>query len=69
MEGGALNAALRELAVDYTEALKEQWGESLVSVVLFGSTARGEATPHSDVDLLVVADGLPVGTEAGLRAG
>jgi predicted nucleotidyltransferase len=26
---------------------------------IFGSTARGEATPESDVDLLVVGDGIP----------
>lgn len=30
-------------------------------MVLFGSTARGEATPHADIHLLVVADGLPAG--------
>jgi hypothetical protein len=30
------------------------WGQPPVLVVLFGSVARGEATPESDLDLLVV---------------
>jgi hypothetical protein len=34
-------------------------GESLVSLVLFGSVARGEAGEASDIDLVVVADGFP----------
>jgi hypothetical protein len=40
-----------------------QWirgmGDRLVSLVLFGSAARGEATSESDIDLLVVASGFP----------
>jgi HEPN domain-containing protein/predicted nucleotidyltransferase len=31
----------------------------ILGVILFGSTARDEATSHSDVDLLVVAEPLP----------
>jgi predicted nucleotidyltransferase len=34
-------------------------GERLVSLVLFGSVARGDAREGSDIDLLVVADGFP----------
>jgi len=34
-------------------------GDRLVSLVLFGSVARGQATADSDVDLLVVAEGFP----------
>lgn len=34
----------------------DQFGESLIAVVVFGSWARGEATEASDVDLLVVVD-------------
>jgi predicted nucleotidyltransferase len=54
-----LNEILKGLSIAYTEVLKEQLGESRVAVVLFGSVARGEATSHSDIDLLVVASGLP----------
>lgn len=41
---------------DATVAL---YGERLVALVVFGSWARGEATPASDLDLLVVAEPLP----------
>jgi predicted nucleotidyltransferase len=50
---------LRRLAARYAQALEDLLGPSLVSVVLFGSAARGDAHPHSDIDLLVVAEGLP----------
>ena len=43
------------------EALKNVFGERLVSVVVYGSVARGEAGPDSDIDLLIVAEGLPRG--------
>jgi predicted nucleotidyltransferase len=54
-----LNETLKGLAIAYTEVLKEQLGESLIAVVLFGSVARGETSSHSDIDLLVIASGLP----------
>lgn len=45
-----------EAAVDAWHA---EFGARLWSLVLFGSVARGEARPESDIDLLVVADDLP----------
>ncbi|MCX7680607.1 MAG: nucleotidyltransferase domain-containing protein [Anaerolineae bacterium] len=57
------NQAVREVLLDlvsqYAEALKAQLGDSLLAIVLFGSLARGEATSDSDIDLLIVAEGLP----------
>jgi len=41
------------------EALHSALGNDLLGVVLYGSHARGEASPGSDVDLLVIANGLP----------
>jgi len=41
------------------EALERAFGDRLVAVALFGSSARGTAGPSSDLDLLVVARGLP----------
>ena len=43
----------------YVRLLEERFGPDLVSVVLFGSRARGTAGPDSDIDLLVVIHGLP----------
>jgi predicted nucleotidyltransferase len=56
-----LNEALRSLAEKYTRLAREHLGTNLVSVALFGSAARGEATPNSDIDLLVVCEDLPKG--------
>jgi predicted nucleotidyltransferase len=58
---------LRELAEEYTEGLGETLKDALVSVVLFGSVARGEAMPYSDIDLYVVAKDLPRGRIARLE--
>lgn len=46
---------LEKLVVRIVEG---HWGR-LVSIVLFGSVASGRARPESDIDLLVVAEGLP----------
>jgi hypothetical protein len=40
-------------------ALRDGLAADLVAVVLFGSRARGDASPDSDWDLLVVANNLP----------
>ena len=42
-----------------SSSLISGYGPRLKGVVLFGSAARGEAEPGSDVDLIVVADGMP----------
>jgi len=54
---------LRPLGADverYVEQLKARFGADLVSVVVFGSRARGTAKAGSDVDALVVVHRLPV---------
>lgn len=53
--------AERHLAQRFVEALKEAMGERLLAVALFGSVARGEATPESDIDLLVLVSEGPWG--------
>lgn len=52
---------LFEVAHRYACSLRVRLGDALKAVVLFGSVARGEATPSSDVDLLVIVEGLPAG--------
>jgi len=39
--------------------LRDRFGDKLVAVALFGSTARGEAKETSDLDFLVVLRGIP----------
>ena len=41
------------------EALKRKYGGKFISLVVFGSVARGEARKDSDVDLLLVIDSIP----------
>lgn len=40
----------------YTEMLRDQFGERLTGVLLFGSVARGDWNKDSDIDLLTVVD-------------
>lgn len=39
---------------EIVDALRERFGEDLISVVLFGSRPQGQAQLHSDYDILVV---------------
>jgi hypothetical protein len=41
------------------EGIKKHFGDKLVSIVLFGSQARGTANEYSDIDLLVIAKKIP----------
>jgi predicted nucleotidyltransferase len=47
-------------------ALAEAFADRLRGIVLYGSQARGEALPESDIDLLVLLDG-PVRLGADLK--
>ncbi|HOT06808.1 MAG TPA: nucleotidyltransferase domain-containing protein [Methanotrichaceae archaeon] len=57
----ALNALLLNLAHRYAAAAQEKLGDNLVSIALYGSVARGQATPSSDIDLFVVLQEAPSG--------
>ena len=50
---------LRQAVEAATEAWRAALGPRLVSLVLFGSVARGNAREDSDIDLIVVAEGFP----------
>jgi predicted nucleotidyltransferase len=57
MNKGLLNLLLDSLR----QACLDAYGDRLVSLAVFGSWARGVATPESDLDILIVADPLPRG--------
>jgi len=54
-----LSEPFRSALAAATEAWNSRFGEQLISLVLFGSVARGAARPSSDIDLLLIAEGLP----------
>lgn len=56
-----------ELARALAVACHEVYGPRLVSLAIFGSVARGTARPDSDLDFLIVAEGLPPGRGARVR--
>ncbi|WP_143588960.1 nucleotidyltransferase domain-containing protein [Thermoanaerobacterium sp. PSU-2] len=42
-------------------ACREVYGDNLISLVIFGSVARGTPSPESDIDILIVAENIPDG--------
>lgn len=49
-----MNSELKTILVELRQHLEELYGEQLVKIVLFGSQARGDARPDSDIDVLIV---------------
>jgi type I restriction enzyme S subunit len=47
---------IQEILTKLRQGLELLYGERLVGLYLFGSFARAEATPESDVDVLIVLD-------------
>ncbi len=42
-----------------TDDIKKYFGADLISIILFGSMARGEIQKNSDIDLLIITENLP----------
>ena len=52
-----MRAALQHILEQFRRGLEGIYGSRLAEVVLFGSQARDEAWPDSDIDVLVVLKG------------
>ena len=49
----------QNLLKDFIQILKERFKEDIISIVLFGSVARGNAKKESDIDLCIIINNLP----------
>lgn len=56
-----INEVFEDLQQRLLGQVKTLYSDRLVSLVLFGSVARGTPGPESDMDFLIVADPLPEG--------
>ena len=52
-----MNSNLPPILSELKQRLSEHYGDRLDRLVLFGSQARGDAEPGSDIDVLVVLKG------------
>lgn len=48
----------RKALESFVRVLKEKYSDRIHRLILFGSTARGEAEEESDIDVLIIADGI-----------
>ena len=64
-----MDDGLRSILAELRRRLRSLYGSRLSQMVLFGSQARGEAEPGSDIDVLVVLEGPVIPGEEIARSG
>jgi len=52
-----LNKAERDIAEELKGRLQEAAGDRLQAVIVYGSRARGQASPDSDLDVAAIVQG------------
>ena len=50
---------LSEILSSVSEGVYDVFGDKLENVILYGSYARGEADEYSDIDIMVLVNGIP----------
>ena len=48
--------SIQSLLMDYLSEIQKIYGSHLKRVILYGSYARGDYTPDSDVDIMILVD-------------
>ena len=57
LEGGkVMSYALKKLMEKYVEEIRKIYGSHLRKVILYGSYARGDFHPDSDIDIMILLD-------------
>jgi predicted nucleotidyltransferase len=52
-----MSGEVEQIISEFRDRIQAEYGDRLVKLVVFGSEARGDAEPDSDIDLLVVLKG------------
>ena len=47
---------MQDLIEQYVEEIKKIYGSYVRQIILYGSCARGDFRPDSDVDIMILAD-------------
>jgi predicted nucleotidyltransferase len=62
-------ATWRQVLVEFVAAVRDEFGGAVERVVLYGSRARGDDLPESDVDVIVfLAEGTDLGKARGVMS-
>ena len=51
-----MSKLMQDLIEEYVEAIKKIYGSHVRQIILYGSYARGDFRPDSDVDIMILVD-------------